>query len=319
MPAQTMITKVGQYIDLTGIGKSGDYSESELDEVLNNPEYNKGVVSAYISHSEGKKAIVFVSGVEHADDLAEEFRKKGVACQTLHSKTTAKMNEMHMREFRHEPLSVDRVDVLVTVSMLTTGFDMPACNMIINSRPTKIRSLYTQMIGRVLRPDGSSKTALILDCCQSTMTHGLYDEEFNISDSKPTAKVERKRVAEPVVSYLASVLGGDFMVNRRSLTDAHKEALSRNSPEAKMWRFMNADTHRGVLLAASILYEDFYKIPHKASKVDWILDGIKKELSWFTVNMLRNRLKKMLKEGKKMGGIRSYPSWFKENVLNKGY
>jgi len=54
MPADTVITQTGQKIDLASIKGSSDYSESELDNLLNNDEYNQAVVEAYVLHGSPK-------------------------------------------------------------------------------------------------------------------------------------------------------------------------------------------------------------------------------------------------------------------------
>jgi len=201
MPADTIVPKSGQFIDLQSIKTSADYSESELDNLLNNNEYNSSVVEAYKEHIGFKKTIVFVSGIEHAKDLAAEFSANGIQCEALHSKLSAKEQKQYMDEFRG--VGLGEIDVLVTVSMLTTGFDMPSCNCVINCRPTKVRSLYEQMIGRVLRLDGDPLSrATIIDMCRGTTTHGLYDEKYEPKPTKEEAKLEAKRLRQPIIDYM---------------------------------------------------------------------------------------------------------------------
>jgi len=311
MPADTIICKTGQSIDLDAIKTSGDYSDSELDELINNDKYNSEVSKAYITHADDKKAIVFVSGIAHAIDLAAMLRKYGVQAEELHSKLNKKIQDAIMKSFKGN--LIPRVEVLSTVSMLTTGFDMPDCNVIINCRPTKIRSLYTQMIGRVLRTTKvSSDRALILDICRSTTDHGLYDEPFMVHATKVKAKEETNSCRENVIDYMDSVYPHDFIVEREILDKEHIFAGEATSQKARLWRFRYARTHLELIIAASELYESFYNQEHKMSKVKWIMESIPE---WISIGVLRSRLTKMLKDGKAFGGIKSYPSWFKENVL----
>jgi len=314
MPADTIICKAGQSIDLDAIKTSGDYSDSELDDLLGNDEYRQSVVEAYMEHASGKKAIVFVSGISQCDELARVFSENGVSVGSVHSKQTAKSNELMMDAF--EGKSMDDISVLVSMGKLTTGWDFPDCNVIINCRPTKIRSLYTQMIGRVLRTTKeSSDRALILDMCRSTTDHGLYNEPFIVYATKKEAKEETYRCRENVIDYMDSVYPHDFIVEREILDKEHIFAGEATSQKARLWRFRYARTHLELIVAASELYESFYNQEHKMSKVKWIMEGITPTISWMSVGALRSRLTKMLKEGKKFGGIRNYPTWFRDNVL----
>jgi len=263
------------------------------------------------------KALAFVSSIDHCESLASTFRENKIVAYAYHSKQSSKYADELMHGFKN-----GEIDILVSMGKLTTGFDMPDCNMVLNMRPTKVRSLYTQMIGRVLRiiPGGDPLSkAIIVDLCRSTLDHGLYDESFEIKNTREEAKIETKRSREPVIDYMDSIFSKDFILMRQSMDQYLKEAKSGDKKEARMWQFKYADTHYDLILAASHLYEIFYKQPHRASKVDWIMEGIVPTMSWMSISALRSRLTKMLKEGKKFGGIRGYPQWFKENVLRKGY
>jgi len=68
MPADTYVSNASQRIDLTTIGKSGDFSESELDGLLNNDEYNQDVVDIYKEVS-GNHGIL-------STDIREKFKSR---------------------------------------------------------------------------------------------------------------------------------------------------------------------------------------------------------------------------------------------------
>ena len=52
------------------------------------------------------------------------------------------------REFKEEN---SRLNILINYGVLTTGFDAPKANLAIIARPTQSVSLYSQMVGRVMR------------------------------------------------------------------------------------------------------------------------------------------------------------------------
>ncbi len=82
----------------------------------------------------------------------------------------------------------------VTVMGNTEGWDCPSADCIVVLRPTKIRALYSQMVGRVLRlsPETGKKDALILDFLWMTTKHDLIKPAALVTkDSKIAARVEK--------------------------------------------------------------------------------------------------------------------------------
>jgi len=317
MDAQTFVPRFGQQINLSKIGKSSDYSESELDDLLNNDEYNSSVADEYVGWF-GRKAILFVSGTQHAEDMTKMFQDKGIKAMKLHSKMTKVEQATAMDSFQGR--AVFTTDVLITVSMLTTGFDMPECSMVINCRPTKVRSLYVQMIGRVLRPHWGDPLmeAVILDCCRATTEHGLYDEPFTIHKDRVSAKTERKRRSEPIIDYISAKHNKTISITIGLLAKEYKDVFRDDSTNAMVWIFENVDDVRDLLGATANLYRKFHKMTVKQSTIDWVMEEVGPAMKWMSLNTIRNRLRKMLMEKKKFGGIRSYPKWFKANILG-GY
>ncbi len=303
--AETIIPEFGQNINLGSIKGSADYSESELDNLLNNDEYNGAVVNAYREHLGGYKAIGFVSGIEHAQDLTDEFISGEINAGVLHSKLSAKVRSQTMDDFKS-----GEIDVLISVSMLTTGFDMPECNAVINCRPTKVRSLYVQMMGRVLRIGGEDDVR-ILDCCRATLTHGLYDEPFTIFNSRSAAREERKRRSEPIIDYLS--VGKSFISPTKSdLDQGNIDVYNDLSDHALVWVFENADNAKDLLDAACDLYCRFYGVETAAKTKRWILEVLVRDVKSFGITPFRTRLRNIIKDGKKIAGIRYFGDWLKK-------
>jgi superfamily II DNA or RNA helicase len=68
------------------------------------------------------------------------------------------------------------VQILVTVDVVSEGFDVPAASVAILLRPTKSLGLYLQQVGRVLRPAPGKQAALILDHVGNVTRHGFPDD-----------------------------------------------------------------------------------------------------------------------------------------------
>ena len=79
-------------------------------------------------------------------------------------------------------------DVLCNSMLLTEGWDCPTVDCIIVLRPTKIRSLYQQMVGRGMRLAPNKKDLLLLDFLWMTERHDLCRPSALISKDAGLAK-----------------------------------------------------------------------------------------------------------------------------------
>ena len=68
------------------------------------------------------------------------------------------------------------MQVLVTVDVVSEGFDIPAASCAILLRPTQSLGLYLQQVGRVLRPALGKDHALVLDHVGNVHRHGFPDD-----------------------------------------------------------------------------------------------------------------------------------------------
>lgn len=84
-------------------------------------------------------------------------------------------------------------DVLCNSMLLTEGWDCPSVDCIIVLRPTKVRSLYQQMVGRGMRLSPNKKELLLLDFLWMTERHDLCRPSALISkDEQIAARIDKK-------------------------------------------------------------------------------------------------------------------------------
>jgi superfamily II DNA or RNA helicase len=126
-------------------------------------ERNRIVVDEYVRAPElWGKTIVFCVDIAMADAIAEELGQRGVeAVRALHSKLPPAERGEALEWFREASGNA----VLVAVSMLNEGVDLPDAKTAFLARPTMNRILLKQMVGRVLRgtPAGGSAEAHVVD------------------------------------------------------------------------------------------------------------------------------------------------------------
>ncbi len=137
--------------------RAGDFVLGQLADAVDNDERNAAVLEAYQTIVPGKKTLVFTASVEHARHVAALFKGAGIRAEFASGDTPTVEREAIVAAFRGAKL-----DVLVNCGLYLEGFDVPSIEVIINARPTKSTTLYTQVTGRGLRPLDEDAFALSL-------------------------------------------------------------------------------------------------------------------------------------------------------------
>ena len=133
---------------------------------------------SYQSRCPGRRAIAFTVNLEHSAHVAQAFNQAGIPAETVDGSTPPEERQAIYRRLRNcETL------VVVSVGVLSEGFDEPSAEVGLMLRPTKSRGLWLQQVGRVLRPSpATGKTeALILDQAGNTWRHGLPTDKISLS------------------------------------------------------------------------------------------------------------------------------------------
>lgn len=143
--------------------KNGDYSQSQLEEKIDNPERNAHIVASYRNLAMAKKALVFASGVKHAENLALSFRQASVECEVIVGTTPPEERQRILQSF-----SSGSTRVIVNVGVLTEGFDEPSVEAIILAKPTRSALLYTQIVGRGTRLHPGKEHCIVIDIADAT-------------------------------------------------------------------------------------------------------------------------------------------------------
>jgi superfamily II DNA or RNA helicase len=148
---------VATNVDLDNVQARGDFIIGQLADAIDNEERNRKVVESYTSFIPGRKALVFTATVEHARNVCAAFVEAGVEAVWASGETPKAQREQIVRDFK-----ADKIRVLVNCGLYLEGFDVPSIEAIINARPTKSTTLYTQITGRALRPTDDISDVLSL-------------------------------------------------------------------------------------------------------------------------------------------------------------
>lgn len=89
-----------------------------------------------------------------------------------------------------------KYNVLCNSMLLTEGWDCPSVDCVIVLRPTKVRSLYCQMVGRGTRLCEGKENLLLLDFLWHTERHELCRPAHLICESEDVARKMTENMAE---------------------------------------------------------------------------------------------------------------------------
>jgi superfamily II DNA or RNA helicase len=165
---------------------AGDFQVGALSMVMNTPASRALTVKAWMEQGEGKKTIAFCAGVDHALNLAADFSALGVRAEKIDGKT--KDRDEIINRFAD-----GQIQVLTNYGVLTEGFDDPTVECILMARPTTSPLVYTQCIGRGLRPAPGKNACVVIDIVDRS-THQL---QYGATQMSGLPKKWRSRGADP--------------------------------------------------------------------------------------------------------------------------
>jgi superfamily II DNA or RNA helicase len=140
--------RVATGIDLSRVRRTaGDYNAKQLQDAVNTEARNELAFDHWRNVASERRTIVFCTGVEHAEEVAKLFRDNGCAAESVNGAMKGSEREGIMSRF-----ASGDTQVLTNVDIATEGFDVPEASCVLMLRPTQSWALYTQMVGRGVRP-----------------------------------------------------------------------------------------------------------------------------------------------------------------------
>jgi len=152
---------------LTGVRvRNGDYVESDLTDVMDKRHLIGQIVSHWQNNALNKRTVVFACSVAHSKHITQNFLDAGVAAAHIDHHTPRQERDAVL-----EKLASGEIKVVSNVGILTEGWDLPQLQCAIMARPTKSRSLYLQMAGRIMRAIAGKDGAVLLDHAGNFQEH----------------------------------------------------------------------------------------------------------------------------------------------------
>ena len=171
--------------------RGGDYATDQLAEEMIKADITGDAVQQYKKHANGLPAIAFCVNVSHAEIVKSKFNNSGIKADII----TGDMDTDDRDQVIND-LSSGKIQVLVSIEVISEGFDLPGIFVAIMLRKTASLGLYLQQVGRILRPQ-ENKTAIVLDHVGNTITHGFIDDpkDWSLDAPKKSKKNQEKAPA----------------------------------------------------------------------------------------------------------------------------
>ena len=135
---------------------SGDFQSTQLARMMNTPELRALLLRAWLEKAKGKKTIIFCASIAHAQELTKDFLELGVKAAFISGESTDR--DALIQGFRQGAITI-----LSNYGVLTEGFDDPSIACVLLARPTRSPLLYSQCLGRGLRPHPGKQVCTVID------------------------------------------------------------------------------------------------------------------------------------------------------------
>jgi DNA repair protein RadD len=149
--------------------RAGDYANDQAAAAMTRPTVTGDAIHHYHRLADAQQAIAFCCNVAHAESVRDAFATAKISAALLLGGTAD-------RDAVVAAFAAGAIHVLVTVDVVSEGFDIPAASVAILLRPTQSLGLYLQQVGRVLRPAPGKNAAIILDHVGNVTRHGFPDD-----------------------------------------------------------------------------------------------------------------------------------------------
>jgi superfamily II DNA or RNA helicase len=210
-------------IDMSQVGvQAGDFKSGEIATALD--PYLEGIAEEMEKYCRDKKTVVFLPLVKTSQKFRDILNAHGFHATEVNGESGDRAEVL-------EAFGRGEYNVLCNSMLLTEGWDCPTVDCIVVLRPTKVRSLYCQMVGRGTRLAPGKGHLLLLDFLWHTERHELCHPAHLICDSgevaqKMTENLEKDAGYPVDIEEAEKTAAEDVMAQR-------EEALAKQLAEMK--------------------------------------------------------------------------------------
>ena len=167
-------------LDLSAVRQqAGDFSTRDLGTALD--PYLYQIADEMARTVMDRKTLVFLPLIATSQKFTQILNERGFSAAEVNGESKDRAEVL-------QDFADGRYNVLCNSMLLTEGYDHPAIDCVVVLRPTKIRSLYSQMIGRGTRLHPGKEDLLLLDFLWHTERHELCHPAHLIAESDDVAR-----------------------------------------------------------------------------------------------------------------------------------
>lgn len=216
--AQTIPLK----LDITSVTMSGgDYAVGDLGTALD--PYLEQIAAEMAQRCTGRKTVVFLPLIKTSQKFRDLLNAHGFRAAEVNGQSDDRRQVL-------ADFEADKYNVLCNSMLLTEGWDCPSVDCVVVLRPTKVRSLYSQMVGRGTRLSPGKTDLLLLDFLWMTDKHELCRPADLVCEDRTVARQMTENLAQtgcPEDIEEAAVQASEDVVAQR------EEALAKQLEEQR--------------------------------------------------------------------------------------
>lgn len=209
-------------LDLSTVGQqAGDFKTSDLGTALD--PYLESIADEMWKNARDRKIVVFLPLVKTSQKFTEILNNKGFKAAEVNGESQDRAEIL-------EEFDKGKYNVLCNSMLLTEGWDCPSVDCVVVLRPTKVRSLYSQMVGRGTRLFPGKTELLLLDFLWHTERHELCHPAHLIASNDEVAAAMTKKIEEAGIPLDLEI------VEKQATEDVvaqREEALAKQLAEMK--------------------------------------------------------------------------------------
>ena len=175
-------------LDISGVALSGgDYAVGELGTALD--PYLGQIAAEMAQRCAGRKTVVFLPLIKTSQKFRDLLNAKGFRAAEVNGQSADRKEVL-------ADFDAGKYNVLCNSMLLTEGWDCPSVDCVVVLRPTKVRSLYSQMVGRGTRLSPGKQDLLLLDFLWMTDRHELCRPADLVCEDREVARQMTENLAE---------------------------------------------------------------------------------------------------------------------------
>lgn len=209
-------------LDLSAVSQqAGDFKMSDLGTALD--PYLEQIADEMLRVASDRKIVVFLPLVKTSQKFTEILNAKGFRAAEVNGESKDRAEIL-------ADFDEGKYNVLCNSMLLTEGWDCPSVDCVVVLRPTKVRALYSQMVGRGTRLHPGKDHLLLLDFLWHTSRHELCHPSHLIAKDEEVARAMTKRIEEAGVALDLEEVERD---SAEDVVAQREEALAKQLAEMK--------------------------------------------------------------------------------------